>query len=332
MQFESSTRLEQTRNSNTQLHAQTHPHVQRSPRYSQYEERDCRDTAAAAAAADSAWDNHSSDRQSSIEGSMKRSLVLDLNSVRDELRSHTAPQSNGHDHRHVQGYGQGQGHGGESLPLSLSKMTPYGECDRFTAPSVSTDSMTGPGTGTGKGKAHSDGDILSEYQEYCLEVEYEKYLQHFRREQERVAGQIRVQREFFKGVNTHHASSSSSSSSAYPSSFHSDVSTHAMSSPKSEIRGEVRGSEKDLVDTLRVAKVALDLSQSDMLLTNQRMLELTMRVDLLQQENRNLKYLRRAPGPGPGPGPVPNLDPNSSSYSSSYSHSGTRMKFKGYSG
>jgi hypothetical protein len=300
MQLESSSRTEQAalRSSGALSHSSTHPFADTSPRY-HCEEKDNTHP-------DSARDHH---RKRSDEGSTKRSLVLDLNSVRDELRgrsalspSHTALQSNG----------RGRGHGSESLTLSLSKM-PREEGDRYITPSMGESSF-GPGTA----KPKPGGDLLSEYQEYCLEMEYEKYLLHFRREQERVTKQIRLQREFFKSVNPPH--SSSSSSSAYLSSFPSNVSTRTFSSPKSD----VRGGDRELVDTLRVAKVALDLSQSDMHLTHQKMLELTMKVDLLQQENRNLKHLSRPPGRGPGPG----MDPNSSSYS----YSGSKVNYGGYSG
>lgn len=303
MQLESSSRTEQAnqRSGGALSHASTHPLAQFSPRYSHCEEKDN------TLSANSARDHHSSGRKRPDEGSAKRSLVLDLNSVRDELRgraafspSHTALQSNG----------RGHGYGGESLTLSLSKM-PREEGDRFTAPPAG-ESIFGPGTA----KPKPDNELLTEYQEYCLEMEYEKYLLHFRREQERVAKQIRVQREFFKSVNP--PQPSSSSSSAYPSSIHSNVSTHAISSPKSD----VRGGDRALVDTLRVAKVALDLTQSDMHLTHQKMLELTMKVDLLQQENRNLKHLSRPPGRGPGPG----IDPNSYSYG----YSGTKADYRGY--
>lgn len=287
-------------------HASTHPLAQISPRYSHCEEKDNSQQGTAV----SARGRHSSiDRMRSDEGSTKRSLVLDLNSVRDELRGRAALSPT---HIALQSSSRAHGNSGESLSLSLSKMHRE-EGERFVAPSVGESSF-----GPGIAKSKPDGDILSEYQEYCLEMEYEKYLLHFRREQERVAKQIRVQRDFFKGVNPPH--SSSSSSSAHPSSYPSNVSTRALSSPKSD----VRGGDRELVDTLRVAKVALDLSQSDMHLTHQKMLELTMKVDLLQQENRNLKHLSRPPGRGPGPGL--GLDPNT------YGYGGTKANYRGYTG
>jgi hypothetical protein len=300
MQLESSSRTEQAapRSSGALSYSSTHPFAQTSPRYSHCEEKDN-------TLPDCARAHH---RKRTDEVSTKRSLVLDLNSVRDELRGRSALSPN---HTALQSNERGRGHGGDSLTLSLSK-TPREGGDRFVTPSMGESSF-GPGTARPK----PDGDVLSEYQEYRLEMEYEKYLLHFRREQERVTKQIRVQREFFKSVNPPHTSSSSS---AYPSSFSSNVSTRSFSSPKSN----VRGGDRELVETLRVAKVALDLSQSDMHLTHQKMLELTMKVDLLQQENRNLKHLSRPPARGPGPG----LDPSSSSYG----YSATKVNYRGHTG
>jgi hypothetical protein len=140
-----------------------------------------------------------------------------------------------------------------------------------------------------------------QYKEYCLELEYERYLYHFRREQDRVAQGLRAQRDFYQSLkatapSVHTAAPQSAHQEHFqvPPSFSTPSSAHKLtplsSQPPSPYTVPHEMEDMKVLEVLRSAQAALDISHVDMRHTHQKIIDLALKVDMLQLENRNLKH------------------------------------------
>ena len=153
----------------------------------------------------------------------------------------------------------------------------------------------------------SSSEHSEQYKNCCLEVEYERYLYHFRREQDRVALGLRAQaqREYYQsvivpapapsvravvpqsGLQEHFPATASVSfqvsSSSRPQKLTQPV--HPFVFPNDV-------EDQQVLEVLRSAKAALDISHVDMrhTYTQQKIIDLALKVDTLQLENRHLKH------------------------------------------
>jgi hypothetical protein len=134
-----------------------------------------------------------------------------------------------------------------------------------------------------------------QYKEYCLELEYERYLYHFRREQDRVAQGLRAQRDFYQSLKvTAPSVHTSAPPSAHQEHFPVPPSAHKLtpfsSQPPSPYTVPHEMEDMKVLEVLRSAQAALDISHVDMRHTHQKIIDLALKVDMLQLENRNLKH------------------------------------------
>ena len=140
-----------------------------------------------------------------------------------------------------------------------------------------------------------------QYKEYCLELEYERYLYHFRREQDHVAQGLRAQRDFYHSLKVTapsvHTSAPQSAHQEHfpvPLSFPTPSSAHKMTpystQPPSPYTVPHEMEDMKVLEVLRSAQAALDISHVDMRHTHQKIIDLALKVDMLQLENRNLKH------------------------------------------
>ena len=149
----------------------------------------------------------------------------------------------------------------------------------------------------------SSSEHSEQYKNCCLEVEYERYLYHFRREQDRVALGLRAQaqREYYQSVIV----TAPSMRTVVPQSglqehfpVPAPVSFHVSSSsrpqkPTRPLHPFVFPNDMEdqqVLEVLRSAKAALDISHVDMRHTQQKIIDLALKVDTLQLENRHLKH------------------------------------------
>lgn len=235
----------------------------------------------------------------------RRSLQMDLRSSKDELASGFSFTPTSQYQRNIIPDGhKAKGHSiaagariyppPQPLPLPqplnhlLSLRSADRERDRERRSfGASIGQSQGPSAFTNAGAESGDRELSREYSDYCMEMEYEKYLAHFRRERERVAQELSTQRKIMSAVKAVPISSPPShSSSSYTSPFASAPSSSSHYSDRERDRDK---SDEQLVNVLRVAKVALDVSQSDMRDTQRKMQQLSAKVDLLQHENRSLR-------------------------------------------
>lgn len=140
-----------------------------------------------------------------------------------------------------------------------------------------------------------------QYNEYCLELEYERYLYHFRREQDRVAQGLRAQRDFYQPLKV----TAPSAHTAIPPSAHQEHFPVPLSFPTPSSAQKITPfsiqppspytvphemEDIKVLEVLRSAQAALDISHVDMRHTHQKIIDLALKVDMLQLENRNLKH------------------------------------------
>ena len=144
-----------------------------------------------------------------------------------------------------------------------------------------------------------------QYKEYCLELEYERYLYHFRREQDRVAQGLRAQRDFYQSLkvtapSVHTAAPQSAHQEHFPvpPSFPTPSSAHKLTpystQPPSPYTVPHEMEDMKVLEVLRSAQAALDISHVDMRHTHQKIIDLALKVDMLQLENRNLKHFNES--------------------------------------
>ena len=157
----------------------------------------------------------------------------------------------------------------------------------------------------------SSSEHSEQYKNCCLEVEYERYLYHFRREQDRVALGLRAQaqREYYQSVIVPAPAPAPSVRTVVPQSGLQEhfpatapVSFQASSSLSSRPQKMTQPlhpfvfpndmEDQQVLEVLRSAKAALDISHVDMrhTYTQQKIIDLALKVDTLQLENRHLKH------------------------------------------
>ena len=149
----------------------------------------------------------------------------------------------------------------------------------------------------------SSSEHSEQYKNCCLEAEYERYLYHFRREQDRVASGLRAQaqREYYQSVIVaappmRTVVSQSGLQEHFPAPAPVSFQISSSSRPQKPIRPLHPSvfpndmEDQQVLEVLRSAKAALDISHVDMRHTQQKIIDLALKVDTLQLENRHLKH------------------------------------------